>query len=105
MHSHEFDLPKKVRALGLRHALSSKAKDGAIVIIDEAKTEAVKTKALAESFGELGCAMRWSSTASSTRISSSRARNLRMCAAAGRGLNVYDILKRDKLVLTTARSK
>src|SRR5512142_732281 len=35
-HSHEFDLPKKVRALGLKHALSSKAHDGAIVVIDEA---------------------------------------------------------------------
>src|SRR5579872_4094779 len=53
-HSHEFDLPKKVRALGLRHALSSKAKDGAIVVLDEAKTQAIKTGELAKRFGALG---------------------------------------------------
>ena len=55
-HSHEFSLPKKVRALGLRHALSAKAKDGAIVVLDEAKTEAMKTKALAQKFEKLGLA-------------------------------------------------
>src|SRR6201994_3851398 len=53
-HSHEFDLPKKVRALGLRHALSAKAKSGAIVVIDEAKTAAAKTGDLAKRFGKLG---------------------------------------------------
>src|SRR5579863_883928 len=53
-HSHEFELPKKVRALGLRHALSAKVKDGALVIVDAAKADAVKTKALAERFGKLG---------------------------------------------------
>src|ERR1700744_549536 len=53
-HSHEFDLPKKVRALGLRHALSSKAKEGAIVVIDEAKASAIKTADLAKRFGKMG---------------------------------------------------
>src|ERR1700759_5377705 len=53
-HSHEFDLPKKVKALGLRHALSAKAKDGGIVVIDEAKASAIKTKDLAQRFGKLG---------------------------------------------------
>src|ERR1700753_3270311 len=53
-HSHEFDLPKKVKALGLKHALSSKAKSGSIVILDEAKTSAVKTGALAKQFVGLG---------------------------------------------------
>src|SRR6201991_113453 len=53
-HSHEFDLPKKVKALGLRHALSSKAKDGSIVILDEAKSKSPKTGALAKQFGKLG---------------------------------------------------
>src|ERR1700749_5101851 len=52
-HSHEFDLPKKVKALGLRHALSSKAKDGNIVVIDEGKTKDIKTGALAKQFGKL----------------------------------------------------
>src|SRR5882757_2066663 len=54
VHSHEFDLPKKVKALGLRHALSSKAKAGSIVILDEAKSKDIKTKVLAEQFGKLG---------------------------------------------------
>src|SRR4249920_3468535 len=53
-HSHEFDLPKKVRALGLKHALSSKAKDGAIVVLDEAKSKEVKTNDLAKRFGKMG---------------------------------------------------
>src|SRR6201996_222299 len=53
-HSHEFDLPKKVRALGLKHALSAKAKGGAIVVLDEAKSAEIKTGALAKQFGGLG---------------------------------------------------
>src|SRR6478752_1905363 len=53
-HSHEFDLPKRVRALGLKHALSAKARDGGIVVIDEAKAPAIKTKDLAQRFGKLG---------------------------------------------------
>ena len=44
--SHAHDLPKKVRALALRHALSSKAKDGGIVLIDKASVKDAKTKAL-----------------------------------------------------------
>src|SRR5881275_1190760 len=55
-HSHEFDLPKKVKALGLKHALSSKAKAGSIVILDEAKSDAIKTGDLARRFGKLGVA-------------------------------------------------
>src|ERR1700685_3339955 len=42
-HSHEFDLPKKVRALGLRHALSAKAKAGGLVVIADAKSDSIKT--------------------------------------------------------------
>src|SRR6201986_2258553 len=52
-HSHEFDLPKKVKALGLRHALSSKQKTGSIVVLDEAKSKDIKTGALAKQFGEM----------------------------------------------------
>src|ERR1700761_3438261 len=55
-HSHEFDLPKKVKALGLRHALSAKAKEGAIFVISDAKADAIKTKALADNFGKHGIA-------------------------------------------------
>src|SRR5512143_3194866 len=48
--SHAIDLPKKVRALPLKHALSSKAKDGAIVVVDKASLNEAKTKALATQF-------------------------------------------------------
>src|SRR3954468_9994558 len=53
-HSHEYSLPKKVKALGLKHALSAKAKSGGIMVIDEAKSSAIKTKDLAQRFGKLG---------------------------------------------------
>src|SRR3978361_171687 len=52
--SHAHDLPKKVRALALRHALSAKAKDGGIVVVDALSVKEAKTKALAAQFGKLG---------------------------------------------------
>src|SRR2546428_484802 len=52
--SHAIDLPKKVRALALKHALSSKAKDGGIVVLEKASVEGGKTKALLDYFGKLG---------------------------------------------------
>ena len=52
--SHEFGLPKKVRALALKHALSAKAKDGGILVVDKAAVDGGKTKALKASFAKLG---------------------------------------------------
>jgi large subunit ribosomal protein L4 len=105
-HSHEFDLPKKVRALGLRHALSSKAKDGSIVVLDEAKVDAVKTKALAKRFGKLGVESVLVVDGEFDKNFAMSARNLAHVALLpASGLNVYDILKRDKLVLTKAAVK
>ncbi|HTW34775.1 MAG TPA: 50S ribosomal protein L4 [Rhizomicrobium sp.] len=105
-HSHEFSLPKKVRALGLRHALSTKAKAGAIVVLDAAKSDAVKTKALAESFGKLGIESVLVVDGEFDKNFQLSARNLAHVALLpASGLNVYDILKRDKLVLTTAAVK
>src|SRR3954447_12486386 len=52
--SHATDLPKKVRALGLRHALSSKAKASELIILDRAEVAEAKTKALKAAFGKLG---------------------------------------------------
>src|SRR3712207_1378071 len=52
--SHEHDLPKKVRVLALRNALSVKARDAALIVIDEARLDAAKTKALKDRFGTLG---------------------------------------------------
>src|SRR5690349_22911371 len=51
--SHAIDLPKKVRALALRHALSAKAKDGAIVVVDAVTAKDAKTSALRERFEKL----------------------------------------------------
>ena len=105
-HSHEFDLPKKVRALGLRHALSTKAKAGAIIVIDEAKAKEIKSKNLAAQFGKLGLGSVLVIDGEFDKNFSLSARNLAHVALLpASGLNVYDILKRDKLVLTTAAVK
>ncbi len=102
-HSHEFDLPKKVRALGLKHALSSKARDGAIVVLDEAKAKEVKTGDLAKRFGALGLQSVLVVDGEFDRNFQLSARNLsHVSLLAAAGLNVYDIMKREKLVLTTA---
>src|SRR3954451_4509343 len=52
--SHAIDLPKKVRALALRHALSAKAKDGGLIVIDSVSVKESKTKNLRVQFGKLG---------------------------------------------------
>jgi large subunit ribosomal protein L4 len=105
-HSHEFSLPKKVRALGLRHALSAKAKDGAIVVLDEAKTKAMKTKDLAAQFDKLGVQDALVVDGEFDLNFAMSARNLaRVRLLPAEGLNVYDILRREKLVLTKAALK
>lgn len=102
-HSHEFDLPKKVRALGLRHALSSKAKDGAIIVLEEAKAEAIKTGDLARRFNKLGLDSALVVDGEFDKNFALSARNLgKIALLQAAGLNVYDIMKRDKLVLTAA---
>ena len=101
--SHEFDLPKKIRALGLRHALSVKAKSGAIVVLDEAKSAAMKTKDLALQFGKLGLVDVLVVDGEFDLNFAMSARNLNhVYLLPAEGLNVYDILRRDKLVLTKA---
>jgi large subunit ribosomal protein L4 len=106
VHSHEFSLPKKIRALGLKHALSSKAKNGEIVVLEDAVSKAVKTKDLAAQFGKLGVSSALIVDGEFDAKFVLSARNLTgitMLPAAG--LNVYDILKRDKLVLTKSALK
>jgi len=102
--SHAIDLPKKVRALALKYALSAKARDGDIVVLDDASLEAAKTKALQTRFGKLGF--------SSALIIDGAELDDNFCRAARnipnidvlpvQGINVYDILRRTKLVLTKA---
>ena len=105
-HSHEFALPKKVRALGLKHALSSKAKSGNIVVLDEAKSVAVKTGDLAKRLGKLGAVNALVVDGTFDKNFELSARNLAgVSLVAAAGLNVYDIMKRDKLVLTAAAVK
>jgi large subunit ribosomal protein L4 len=106
-HSHEFDLPKKVKALGLRHALSSKAKSGSIVILDEAKSKDIKTGALAKQFGNMKLGARAlvvdGEFDKNFQLSARNLADVSLLSVTG--INVYDIMKSDKLVLTTAAVK
>ncbi|HBZ45086.1 MAG TPA: 50S ribosomal protein L4 [Maritimibacter sp.] len=101
--SHGHDLPKKFRKLGLRHALSAKAKEGAIVVIDTADAEG-KTSTLAKQVKNLG----WKRAlvidgAEVNENFAKAARNIEgLDVLPSMGANVYDILKRDTLVLTKA---
>lgn len=100
-HSHEFSLPKKVRALGLRHALSAKMKAGGVVVIDEAKADAIKTKDLAARFGKHDISSALIVDGEFDGNFHKSARNLnRIALLPASALNVYDIMQREKLVLT-----
>jgi len=102
--SHAHDLPKKVRALGLRHALSSKARGNAIVVLESAALDEAKTKVLRERFAGLG----WSNVliVDGPEVGENFAKAARNIPHVDvlpvQGINVYDILRRDMLVLTRA---
>ena len=102
--SHEHDLPKKVRALALRHALSAKAKDGGIVILEAASVKEGKTKELRTHFGKLGFANALFIDGAQVETSfANAARNIpNIDVLPVQGINVYDILRRHTLVLTKA---
>lgn len=99
--SHAYDMPKKVRALALRVALSAKAADGKLIVLDQAKLSAPKTKELASRFAKLG----WGSV---LVIDGALDDNFALASRnmpfvdvlPSVGANVYDILRRDTLVLT-----
>jgi large subunit ribosomal protein L4 len=99
--SHAIDLPKKVRALALRHALSSKAKDGGLLVIDALSGEG-KTKALSAQFEKLGLSNALIIGGQEIDANFGRAaRNIpNIDVLPIQGINVYDILRRQKLVLT-----
>jgi large subunit ribosomal protein L4 len=101
--SHAHDLPKKVRALGLKMALSAKAKAGDLVVIDEAASEG-KTAALARQVSGLGWKRALVIDGAEVNENFARAaRNIDgLDVLPSVGANVYDILKRDTLVLTRA---
>ena len=102
--SHAFDLQKKVRKLALKTALSAKAAEGKLIVIDQAAFDEAKTKVLAERFAVLG----WSNVLiidgqELNEGFARAARNLpKVDVLPQQGANVYDILRRDTLVLTQA---
>jgi large subunit ribosomal protein L4 len=102
--SHEIGLPKKVRVLALKHALSAKAKDGEIVVIDRAAAAEPKTKQLLTQFGNLGLTnalvIDGSEIETNFRAAARNIPNIDVLPV--QGINVYDILRRTKLVLTRA---
>jgi len=101
--SHGHDLPKKFRKLGLMHALSAKAKEGAIVVIDAAESDG-KTGALAKQVKNLGWRRALIIDGAEVNEGFAQAsRNIEgLDILPSMGANVYDILKRDTLVLTKA---
>lgn len=102
--SHSHDLPKKVRKLGLAHALSAKARAGEVVVLDRAALDEPKTKLLTQKLEKLG----WKRALiidgpEIDRNFELAARNIDdLAVLPGHGANVYDILKRDTLVITQA---
>ncbi|WIV51080.1 50S ribosomal protein L4 [Marivivens sp. LCG002] len=102
--SHEHDLTKKFRKLGLRHALSAKVKAGELVVIDAAEIKEVKTSVLAKQVANLGWKRALIIDGASVNEDFARAaRNLQnLDVLPSVGANVYDILRSDTLVLTKA---
>jgi large subunit ribosomal protein L4 len=100
--SHEHDLPKKVRALGLKHALSSKAASGSLVVLDQATAATPKTKVVKEQFEKLGFVNVLVISGAEVDVNFGlAARNIpNVDVLPVQGINVYDILRRQLLVLT-----
>ena len=100
--SHEFGLNKKIRALALRHALSSKAKAGSLVVLDAAELTEPKTAALRATFDNIG--LKNALIIAGPEVNANfklAARNIpNIDVLPNAGLNVYDVLRRGTLVLT-----
>jgi large subunit ribosomal protein L4 len=93
-----------VRALALKHALSAKAKDGGIIVLEKATMDAGKTKALRDRFGKLGLTnaliVDGAEVNANFRLAARNIPNIDVLPV--QGINVYDILRRHTLVLTKA---
>ena len=100
--SHAFDLPKKLRALALKHALSSKAKAGTLVVLDSATLAEPKTAALRGQFAGIGLTnaliIAGAEVDNNFALAARNIPNVDVLPNAG--LNVYDVLRRNTLVLT-----
>ena len=104
MRSHAHDLPKKLRALALKHALSAKAREGQIVVFAKAHSEDGKTKSLKTSLAKLGLTSALVIDGAEPEVKFQlAARNIpQIDVLPVQGINVYDILRRERLVLTKA---
>ncbi len=102
--SHAHDLPKKVRVLALKLALSDKVKGDKLIVLSEASVKEPKTKALAERFAKLGLANALIIDGATIDDNFQKAaRNIiNVDVLPIQGINVYDIMRRDTLVLTKA---
>jgi large subunit ribosomal protein L4 len=102
--SHETAIPKKVRALGLRHALSAKAKSSDLIIVDDLKATDAKTKTLLSQFSGLGLenALVIGGAEIDGNFKNAAANIPHVDVLPVQGINVYDILRRNKLVLSKA---
>jgi large subunit ribosomal protein L4 len=102
--SHAHDLPKKVRALALKLALSDKAKSDKIVVLSAATVDEPKTKVLAARFSELGLAnaLIVDGAAIDDNFRKAARNIIGVDVLPVQGINVYDIMRRDTLVLTKA---
>jgi large subunit ribosomal protein L4 len=102
--SHAHDLPKKVRALALRHALSAKARDGGIIVWDKADLTEAKTATLRASFDKAALTSVLIIDGAVLQPNfANAARNIpHVDVLPVQGINVYDIIRREKLVLTRA---
>jgi len=100
--SHAQDLPKKIRRLGMRCALSAKAKEGKLVVVDALKLPEVKTKDLLSKMDKMGLtsALFIGGTELDNNFSLSARNIVGIDVLLAQGANVYDILRRDTLVLT-----
>ncbi|MEO9615724.1 MAG: 50S ribosomal protein L4 [Nitratireductor sp.] len=100
--SHEHELPKKVRALGLKHALSAKAKASNLIVVDDLTLPEAKTKALLASFQKLGLdnALMIGGAEIDANFKRAAANIPNIDVLPIQGINVYDILRRGTLVLS-----
>ena len=99
---HSFNLPKKVRAMALRHALSTKVKNSELIIIDDAAMKAPKTAELRKQLEALGVTngLIIGGTSVDANFAKAAANIPNVDVLPSAGANVYDILKRHQLVLT-----
>ena len=102
LRSHEIDLPKKIRSLGLKMALSTKVKNGELIVLDSEKVSAAKTGALAKTLNKikLDNALIVGADALDANFKKSVANIRNIDVLPTIGLNVMDILKHKNLVLT-----